>query len=197
VAKRGDAQSEVDAERSDGVPPKKARSRRQGQRKGIWQRAWRGAGSLLLIVVAAAVVLPPMFGTPEFDRAAWLNLVRAGGGEVRWLGGHTTCYPFPELPRSGRGRPSSYPVSVGTRVDVVAREGEWALIDRFGNPCWVPDWVLQETQPDMRQMVTCGMACHRRAPEGWYEAQRVKLCESNAFERFSCWARAKLRDGGA
>ncbi len=145
-----------------------------------------GIGAAIVVVLTMAFVVGSIV-RHEMERRSWLQQVRAGGGEVRFLATHMRCQGFPHLARAARRGTHSVPVSFGTRVEVVAQENGWALIDRYGNPCWVPLWSLSRDAPDMRAAVRCGMACHRRPPPGWREAQRQAACAYGWKLKLDCF----------
>jgi len=113
----------------------------------------------------------------------WVGLVQAGGGEVHHLITETRCRTRPLLPRR---QYLGQLVQIGTTVEVVARANDWALIDRYGHPCWVPSWALSRTAPDVRAIRKCGRSCYPGEPAGWAAAQRQAACRSNVMARVRC-----------
>ena len=159
----------------------------------------RGGGGNIVaaigVVLVAAFLIASILAE-EAGRREMLRLVRAGGGEVHYLTAHIRCQGSPHLARGMRHGMRTLPISFGTRVEIVARENGWALIDRYGNPCWAPLWALSPNAPDMRAATRCGMACHSRPPPGWREQQRQAACERGWKLRFDCFIdRLTGRDG--
>jgi len=151
-------------------------------------KAWRRRGRIrgvvgLLLLGLVAWFLVPSILTYHDQRSDWTRLVRAGGGEVRYMGsGYVRCYATPRLAAKG-----GIPVNMGARVEVVARERGWALIDRYGNPCWVPEWALIDTPVDWNIVARRGRDHYAKPPEGWYDSEVKAACEVGAASRASCW----------
>ncbi|MDQ8757947.1 hypothetical protein RCO27_17110 [Sphingosinicella sp. LHD-64] len=147
----------------------------------------------LVVGVIGTSLLAWFFLSMHFQRMELVRLVRSGGGEVRYMAGDTSCKNTPR--RGWRGTIGS--AAVGTQVDVVARERGWALIDLYGNPCWVPEWSLGPTRPDLPAIYRCGRECHARAPEGWDEEQERLACTRNVLSRLGCSLDSLVRRTGA
>lgn len=136
----------------------------------------------LVFILPVAVLLAWTLGGTAIQRSEWMRLVRAGGGEVQYAAADAACKI---RPRSGwRGTIGTIPV--GTKVEVVSRRTGWALIDSFGNPCWVPDWSLGDERVDLPAIYRCGMRCHAKEPAGWYSMQRQAACARTVLDRLGC-----------
>ena len=121
----------------------------------------RGLLVLVLLAGTAYYVVPPFMARQD-GRAEWIDLVRAGGGEVQYAASGIKCQVMPRMARKG-----GKIVGFGTRLEVVARENGWALTDRFGDPCWMPEWALRDNSVNWRTEGACGMKCWARPPAGW------------------------------
>lgn len=148
----------------------------------------RGSGNMWPMIVVALILASPVGSmvSARAERLEWVRLVQAGGGETYHLVADALCRASPVLSRSARVRNLGRPVQIGTAVDVVARASDWALIDRYGHPCWVPTWALSRTAPDMRAIRKCGRSCHLREPAGWAAAQQQAACRYSLIERARC-----------
>lgn len=151
-----------------------ARYRRRGLAPGIL--------SLILLAVTAYFVVPPLLARQD-GRSEWLTLVRAGGGEVRYAASGIKCQVMPQMARRG-----GKIVGFGTRLEIVARENGWALTDRFGDPCWMPEWALRDTPVNWRGEGACGMKCWAKAPPGWDAEQGKAACSSSPLDQLGCAA---------
>lgn len=143
--------------------------------------------SFVLVLIPVVLVFAGLFSR-QSQRLEWQETIRAGGGEIRYLVTDRTCMPFPHPRLGGRSqrRPS---VARGDRIEVVARENEWALTGVGGKVCWVPEWALGEAPPapprDMAARL-CGRECYPEAPPGWTEAQLAAACSYDMLERANC-----------
>lgn len=149
-----------------------------------WRRRGRirGVIALLLLGLVAWFLIPSILSYQD-KRDEWTRLVRAGGGEVRYMGARFgRCWSQPRLARKG-----GIPVGQGARVEVVAREQGWALIDRFGNPCWIPEWTLIDKPVDWKILHSRGYDHYAKEPEGWYDAQVAATCAASWSNGASCW----------
>ncbi|WP_077147231.1 hypothetical protein [Sphingopyxis sp. KK2] len=163
-------------------------------RKGRWASAGErsslrgGLASLAITAIVAALLLPAMLSHRD-RRDEWLALVRAGGGTISYQGAYSAkCRPMPRLARKG-GRH----VGPGTRLEVVARERGWALTDRFGEPCWIPEWTLVATPFDRMAAYRLGSDYYAKEPPGWYEAERQAACAANWLNRATCFINESVR----
>jgi hypothetical protein len=149
-----------------------------------------GLISLALTLLVAGLLVPPMLAHAG-QREEWLVKVRAGGGKVHYMGAYSAkCRPMPRLMRKG-GRA----VGPGTRLEVVARDNGWALTDRFGEPCWIPEWTLVDTPFDRMAAFRAGPDYYAKEPEGWYEAERQASCAANWLNRVTCFVNESTRGG--
>jgi len=167
------------------------RERRSSKRNRAAPSPMRGGLiSLAVILLVAAFLIPPMLTHAE-ERAQWLAKVRAGGGSVHYVGAYSAkCRPLPRLMRKG-GRH----VGPGTRLEVVARARGWALTDRFGEPCWIPEWALVDMPFDRLAAYRAGPGHYAKEPPGWYEAEREKSCAANWLNRATCFVNESARGG--
>lgn len=175
----------VDPDDVEGLPDEAAVVReleenRERRRRGysLWH---------LLVLIPVVFVLLGLFSR-KAQREEWMDLVQAGGGEIRYLVTDRTCMSFPH-PRVG-GRPQwRQSLPWGARIEIVARENGWALTGVDEKPCWVPLWALRETPPapprDMAA-IRCGRDCYPKAPAGWYAAQLEAACTYDMLERANC-----------
>jgi hypothetical protein len=149
-----------------------------------------GLISLAVTLLVAGLLIPPMLAHAG-QREEWLAKVRAGGGKVHYMGAYSAkCRPMPRLMRKG-GRA----VGPGTRLEVVARDKGWALTDRFGDPCWIPEWTLVDTPFDRMAAFRAGPGYYAKEPEGWYEAERQASCAANWLNRATCFVNESTRGG--
>lgn len=162
------------------------RSRESGRAR---RSPMRGALiSLAATLLVAGFLVPPLLAHSG-RQDEWLVKVRAGGGTVHYMGAYAArCRPIPRLMRKG-GRD----VGSGTRLEVVAREKGWALTDRFGEPCWIPEWTLVDTPFDWGEAHRIGRDYYAKEPPGWYEAERQASCAANWVNRASCFVNEAMR----
>ncbi len=156
------------------------------------RRSWYGYSRFRLVGLLFCAFLLYPFIAFQFQKREWRDLVRSGGGEVRYVVADTTCKRQPHTRYQGKGR---FPdVAWGARIAVFARENDWSLIGAGGEPCWMPDWALGEAPPET-EVRSCGIDCHPMAPRGWSETQAEAACRYDLHQRFTCFLEWALPRG--